>query len=58
MENSKYKPIPYELVERLIFLYEKREKYDEAAGAYDALTEKITKIKGAIEYIASEGEEL
>lgn len=53
--NIEPKPVPYEIVQKLIALYEVRDKWDEASGAYEDYTEKITKLKAVIEYV-SKGE--
>lgn len=56
MENNmEPKPVPYEIVQKLIALYEVRDKWDEASRAYEDYTEQITKTKAIIEYI-SKGE--
>ncbi len=51
----KYNDVPFEVVCQLVLAYEERSKYDEAEGAYDVWTEKITKLKGVLEYIAKGG---
>lgn len=53
---AEYKDVPFKVVCQLIMAYEERSKYDEAEGPYDIWTEKITKLKGVLEYIAKGGE--
>jgi len=53
---AEYKDVPFKVVCQLIMAYEERSKYDEAEGPYNIWTEKITKLKGVLEYIAKGGE--
>lgn len=56
MENNmEPKPVPYEVVQKLIALYEGRDKGGESSRTYEDYTEQITKTKAIIEYI-SKGE--
>lgn len=56
MENNmEPKPVPYEIVQKLIALYEFRDKLVESSRAYENYTEQITKTKAIIEYV-SKGE--
>lgn len=52
---AEYKDVPFKVVCQLILAYEERSKYDEAEGSYYVWTEKITKLKGVLEYIAKGG---
>ena len=54
--SVEYNDVPFKVVCQLILAYEERNRYDEAEGAYDLWTEKITKLKGVLEYIAKGGE--
>ena len=54
--SVEYNAVPFKVVCQLILAYEERSRYDEAEGAYDVWTEKITKLKGVLEYIAKGGE--
>ena len=50
-----YKDVPFDLVLRLVQLYDSRDAWDEDSRAYKEYTEKIKKVKAVLEYIATGG---
>lgn len=52
MKPNEYKNIPYDLVRKLIDVYEQKEKFMEGSKGYVQCEEEILKLKGIIEYIS------